>query len=97
MCFLVCRDLAGDERVLSPAAVDGRRHHRGCSANHVSSSGPLVQSCPDPAVYGVVQSGDHVGRTCLVKWFKLRPSGDDVEVSVRRFPRGELWGPGVGP
>lgn len=42
----------------------------------------LVQSCPDPAVYGVVQSGDHVGRTCMVKWFKLRPSGDDVEVSM---------------
>lgn len=39
-----------------------------------------VQSCPDPAVYGVVQSGDHVGRTCMVKWFKLRPSGDDVEL-----------------
>lgn len=43
---------------------------------------PTVQSCPDPAVYGVVQSGDHVGRTCMVKWFKLRPSGDDVEVSM---------------
>ncbi|XP_023067508.1 (E3-independent) E2 ubiquitin-conjugating enzyme isoform X2 [Piliocolobus tephrosceles] len=39
-----------------------------------------VQSCPDPAVYGVVQSGDHLGRTCMVKWFKLRPSGDDVEL-----------------
>ncbi|XP_049480150.1 (E3-independent) E2 ubiquitin-conjugating enzyme-like [Panthera uncia] len=39
-----------------------------------------VQTCPDPAVYGVVQSGDHVGRTCMVKWFKLRPSGDDVEL-----------------
>lgn len=45
-------------------------------------SGPTVQSCPDPAVYGVVQSGDHIGRTCMVKWFKLRPSGDDVEVRV---------------
>lgn len=44
-------------------------------------AGSPVQSCPDPAVYGVVQSGDHVGRTCMVKWFKLRPSGDDVEVS----------------
>ncbi|XP_074080597.1 (E3-independent) E2 ubiquitin-conjugating enzyme isoform X1 [Macrotis lagotis] len=39
-----------------------------------------AQSCPDPAVYGVVQSGDHIGRTCMVKWFKLRPSGDDVEL-----------------
>ncbi|XP_028912922.1 (E3-independent) E2 ubiquitin-conjugating enzyme [Ornithorhynchus anatinus] len=39
-----------------------------------------AQSCPDPAVYGVVQSGDHIGRTCVVKWFKLRPAGDDVEL-----------------
>uniref|UniRef100_A0A8D0GUZ4 Ubiquitin-conjugating enzyme E2 O n=1 Tax=Sphenodon punctatus TaxID=8508 RepID=A0A8D0GUZ4_SPHPU len=37
-------------------------------------------SSQDPGVYGVVQSGDHVGRTCVVKWFKLRPSGDDVEL-----------------
>lgn len=53
----------------------------------------LVQSCPDPAVYGVVQSGDHVGRTCMVKWFKLRPSGDDVEVSEHAvlLPLGGLW------
>lgn len=58
----------------------------------------LVQSCPDPAVYGVVQSGDHVGRTCMVKWFKLRPSGDDVEVSwpfcfpwVGSVKRDEAW------
>lgn len=64
--------------------MGGRRHHQGCSASRVSPAGSLVQSCPDPAVYGVVQSGDHVGRTCMVKWFKLRPSGDDVEVSVRR-------------
>lgn len=34
-------------------------------------------------MYGVVQSGDHVGRTCVVKWFKLRPSGDDVEVGSK--------------
>lgn len=60
----------------------------------------LVQSCPDPAVYGVVQSGDHVGRTCMVKWFKLRPTGDDVEVSLLTCffsggggsrERGEAW------
>lgn len=30
----------------------------------------------------MVQSGDHIGRTCVVKWFKLKPSGDDVEVSA---------------
>lgn len=55
--------------------------HQGSLASRVPSS-DLAQSCPDPAVYGVVQSGDHVGRTCVVKWFKLRPSGDDVEVRV---------------
>lgn len=80
--------------------MGGRRHHHGCSASRVSSSGSLVQSCPDPAVYGVVQSGDHVGRTCMVKWFKLRPSGDDVEVSLRRpaasFTVGS-GGLGIGP
>lgn len=67
-------------------------------ASHVPSSGSLVQSCPDPAVYGVVQSGDHLGRTCMVKWFKLRPSGDDVEVCAAptAFFRWAL-GLGVGP
>ncbi|KAL8163171.1 UNVERIFIED_CONTAM: E2/E3 hybrid ubiquitin-protein ligase ube2o, partial [Gekko kuhli] len=39
-----------------------------------------AQSSLDPGMYGVVQSGDHVGRTCVVKWFKLKPSGDDVEL-----------------
>lgn len=29
-----------------------------------------------------MQSGDHIGRTCVVKWFKLKPTGDDVEVSA---------------
>uniref|UniRef100_A0A8C3IWL1 (E3-independent) E2 ubiquitin-conjugating enzyme n=2 Tax=Chrysemys picta bellii TaxID=8478 RepID=A0A8C3IWL1_CHRPI len=39
-----------------------------------------AQTSQDPAVYGVVQSGDHIGRTCMVKWFKLKASGDDVEL-----------------
>ncbi|NWJ09795.1 UBE2O enzyme, partial [Crypturellus undulatus] len=39
-----------------------------------------AQSSQDPGVYGVVQSGDHIGRTCMVKWFKLKPAGDDVEL-----------------
>ncbi|XP_069608188.1 (E3-independent) E2 ubiquitin-conjugating enzyme isoform X1 [Ranitomeya imitator] len=34
----------------------------------------------DPSVYGVVQSGDHTGRTCVVKWIKLNSEGTDVEV-----------------
>ncbi|XP_053565245.1 (E3-independent) E2 ubiquitin-conjugating enzyme isoform X2 [Bombina bombina] len=34
----------------------------------------------DPNIYGVVQSGDHLGRTCVVKWIKLNAEGDDVEV-----------------
>lgn len=43
---------------------------------------PKAQSSQDPGLYGVVQSGDHIGRTCVVKWFKLKSSGDDVEVSA---------------
>ncbi|NXH17092.1 UBE2O enzyme, partial [Bucco capensis] len=39
-----------------------------------------AQSSQDPGLYGVVQSGDHIGRTCVVKWFKLKASGDDVEL-----------------
>nr|XP_009940509.1 PREDICTED: E2/E3 hybrid ubiquitin-protein ligase UBE2O [Opisthocomus hoazin] len=39
-----------------------------------------AQSSQDPGLYGVVQSGDHIGRTCVVKWFKLKCSGDDVEL-----------------
>ncbi|XP_077183804.1 (E3-independent) E2 ubiquitin-conjugating enzyme isoform X2 [Paroedura picta] len=39
-----------------------------------------AHSSLDPGMYGVVQSGDHIGRTCMVKWFKLKPSGDDVEL-----------------
>ncbi|XP_042304768.1 (E3-independent) E2 ubiquitin-conjugating enzyme isoform X1 [Sceloporus undulatus] len=39
-----------------------------------------AQCSQDPGMYGVVQSGDHIGRTCVVKWFKLKPSGDDVEL-----------------
>ncbi|XP_075701194.1 (E3-independent) E2 ubiquitin-conjugating enzyme [Rhinoderma darwinii] len=34
----------------------------------------------DPSIYGVVQSGDHTGRTCVVKWIKLNSAGNDVEV-----------------
>lgn len=30
----------------------------------------------------MIQSGDHRGRTCVVKWIKLSSTGDDVEVSV---------------
>ncbi|XP_055013772.1 (E3-independent) E2 ubiquitin-conjugating enzyme UBE2O isoform X2 [Boleophthalmus pectinirostris] len=38
------------------------------------------QASQDPGVYGVIQSGDHKGRTCVVKWIKLNSAGDDVEV-----------------
>ena len=40
-----------------------------------------AQALQDPGVYGVIQSGDHKGRTCVVKWIKLNSSSDDVEVS----------------
>ncbi|KAM3921318.1 (E3-independent) E2 ubiquitin-conjugating enzyme [Leptodactylus fuscus] len=39
-----------------------------------------VHALQDPSIYGVVQSGDHTGRTCVVKWIKLNSSGTDVEV-----------------
>uniref|UniRef100_A0A3P8XTP2 (E3-independent) E2 ubiquitin-conjugating enzyme n=1 Tax=Esox lucius TaxID=8010 RepID=A0A3P8XTP2_ESOLU len=38
------------------------------------------QASQDPGVYGVIQSGDHKGRTCSVKWYRLNASGNDVEV-----------------
>ncbi|XP_053275155.1 (E3-independent) E2 ubiquitin-conjugating enzyme UBE2O [Pleuronectes platessa] len=38
------------------------------------------QALQDPGVYGVIQSGDHRGRTCVVKWIKLNSTSDDVEV-----------------
>lgn len=40
-----------------------------------------AQALQDPGVYGVIQSGDHRGRTCVVKWIQLNSSSDDVEVS----------------
>lgn len=40
-----------------------------------------AQALQDSGVYGVIQSGDHKGRTCVVKWIKLNPVIDDVEVS----------------
>lgn len=41
----------------------------------------LAQALQDPGMYGVIQSGDHKARTCVVKWMKLNSSSDDVEVS----------------
>lgn len=42
-----------------------------------------AQALQDPGVYGVIQSGDHRGRTCVVKWIKLNSTSDDVEVSQK--------------
>lgn len=44
--------------------------------------GHTAQAPTDPGVYGIIQSGDHKGRTCAVKWIKLNASSDDVEVSL---------------
>jgi len=41
---------------------------------------PAAQALHDPGIYGVVQSGDHKARTCVVKWVKLNAAGDNVEV-----------------
>lgn len=40
----------------------------------------VAQALQDPGVYGVIQSGDHKARTCVVRWIKLNSSSDDVEV-----------------
>lgn len=45
-----------------------------------------AQALQDPGVYGVIQSGDHKGRTCVVKWIKLNSTSDDVEVSKEEKP-----------
>uniref|UniRef100_A0A668AKT1 (E3-independent) E2 ubiquitin-conjugating enzyme n=1 Tax=Myripristis murdjan TaxID=586833 RepID=A0A668AKT1_9TELE len=52
--------------------------HEFCPGDFVVDKRP--QALQDPGVYGVIQSGDHKGRTCAVKWIKLNSSSDDVEV-----------------
>uniref|UniRef100_H2L527 (E3-independent) E2 ubiquitin-conjugating enzyme n=1 Tax=Oryzias latipes TaxID=8090 RepID=H2L527_ORYLA len=52
--------------------------HEFCPGDFVVDKRP--QALQDPGVYGVIQSGDHRGRTCVVKWIKLCSTGDDVEV-----------------
>ncbi|XP_029287472.1 ubiquitin-conjugating enzyme E2O [Cottoperca gobio] len=52
--------------------------HEFCPGDFVVDKRP--QALQDPGVYGVIQSGDHRGRTCVVKWIKLNSSSDDVEV-----------------
>lgn len=50
----------------------------------------LAQALQDPGVYGVIQSGDHKARTCVVKWVKLNSSSDDVEVSHQNLKNPDL-------
>uniref|UniRef100_A0A7N8Y786 (E3-independent) E2 ubiquitin-conjugating enzyme n=1 Tax=Mastacembelus armatus TaxID=205130 RepID=A0A7N8Y786_9TELE len=52
--------------------------HEFCPGDFVVDKRP--QALQDPGVYGVIQSGDHKGRTCVVKWIKLNATSDDVEV-----------------
>ncbi|XP_077936501.1 ubiquitin-conjugating enzyme E2O isoform X2 [Gasterosteus aculeatus] len=52
--------------------------HEFCPGDFVVDKRP--QALQDPGVYGVIQSGDHKGRTCVVKWIKLNSASDDVEV-----------------
>ncbi|KAG7273126.1 LOW QUALITY PROTEIN: hypothetical protein CRUP_005454 [Coryphaenoides rupestris] len=52
--------------------------HEFCPGDFVVDKRP--QALADPGVYGVIQSGDHKGRTCAVKWIKLNSSSSDVEV-----------------
>lgn len=41
-------------------------------------------------MYGVIQSGDHKARTCVVKWVKLNSCSDDVEVSHQNLKNPDL-------
>ncbi|XP_043971393.1 (E3-independent) E2 ubiquitin-conjugating enzyme UBE2O isoform X1 [Gambusia affinis] len=52
--------------------------HEFCPGDFVVDKRP--QALQDPGVYGVIQSGDHKGRTCVVRWIKLNSTADDVEV-----------------
>uniref|UniRef100_A0A096M353 (E3-independent) E2 ubiquitin-conjugating enzyme n=1 Tax=Poecilia formosa TaxID=48698 RepID=A0A096M353_POEFO len=52
--------------------------HEFCPGDFVVDKRP--QALQDPGVYGVIQSGDHKGRTCVARWIKLNSTGDDVEV-----------------
>nr|XP_004539296.1 (E3-independent) E2 ubiquitin-conjugating enzyme isoform X1 [Maylandia zebra] len=52
--------------------------HEFCPGDFVVDKRP--QALQDPGVYGMIQSGDHKGRTCVVKWIKLNSTSDDVEV-----------------
>ncbi|KAM9315077.1 ubiquitin-conjugating enzyme E2O isoform 2-T2 [Pholidichthys leucotaenia] len=52
--------------------------HEFCPGDFVVDKRP--QALQDPGVYGVIQSGDHKARTCVVKWIKLNFTNDDVEV-----------------
>ncbi|XP_076027271.1 ubiquitin-conjugating enzyme E2O isoform X2 [Genypterus blacodes] len=52
--------------------------HEFCPGDFIVDKRP--QALQDPGVYGVIQSGDHKGRTCVVKWIKLNSYSDDVEV-----------------
>ncbi|XP_041839152.1 (E3-independent) E2 ubiquitin-conjugating enzyme UBE2O [Melanotaenia boesemani] len=52
--------------------------HEFCPGDFVVDKRP--QALQDPGVYGVIQSGDHKGRTCVVRWIELNSTGDDVKV-----------------
>ncbi|XP_051987103.1 (E3-independent) E2 ubiquitin-conjugating enzyme-like isoform X1 [Xyrauchen texanus] len=53
-------------------------NHEFCPGDYVVDKRPLA--IEDPSVYGVIQSGEHKARTCVVKWVKLNAAGNDVEV-----------------
>ncbi|XP_062304886.1 (E3-independent) E2 ubiquitin-conjugating enzyme UBE2O [Osmerus eperlanus] len=53
-------------------------NHEFCPGDFVVDKRP--QASQDQGVYGVIQSGDHKGRTCAIKWIKLNTASDDVEV-----------------
>uniref|UniRef100_A0A673JGH6 (E3-independent) E2 ubiquitin-conjugating enzyme n=1 Tax=Sinocyclocheilus rhinocerous TaxID=307959 RepID=A0A673JGH6_9TELE len=63
-------------------------NHEFCPGDYVVDK--RSQAFQDPGIYGVIQSGDHKARTCVVKWVKLNAAGDDVEVFLFLALRG-VW------
>ncbi|XP_063052659.1 (E3-independent) E2 ubiquitin-conjugating enzyme UBE2O [Engraulis encrasicolus] len=53
-------------------------NHEFCPGDYVLDK--RTSAPKDPELYGVIQSGDHRARTCVVKWVRLNEAGDDIEV-----------------
>ena len=60
-------------------ALDDQEFFPGDFVVRASISSDLGQYTYDPHSYGVIQSVDHQGRTCSVKWFKTYTTGNEPQ------------------